>query len=137
MRVYIKDLEVPKSCLNCKWLESWMHSNTLTSMNKIYIEPRYFCHILRKNIDLKKSSKADACPLVELPPHGRLIDADALMGVIQDYIEEYSDLDEDGMHNLKWCAMKETEMAINAAPTIVEADNNTQNMRDESEGKDA
>ena len=70
-------------------------------------------------------------------PHGRLIDADALMLIIQEYLEEYSDLDEDGMHNLKWCAMKETEMAINDAPTIVEADNNTQNMRDESEGEDA
>ena len=58
----------------------------------------------------------------ELPPHGRLIDADALMLKILDYIEEYSDVDEKGWHNLKWCAMKEAEMAINNAPTIIEAE---------------
>lgn len=54
-------------------------------------------------------------------PHGRLIDADALMLKILDYIEEYSDVDEKGWHNLKWCAMKEAEMAINNASTIIPA----------------
>lgn len=58
--------------------------------------------------------------VVELSPHGRLIDADALMLIIQEYLEEYSDLNEDGLHNLKWCAMREAEMAINDAPTIIE-----------------
>ena len=51
--------------------------------------------------------------------HSRLIDADALMLKILDYIEEYSELDEDGLHNFKWCAMKEVEMAINEADTII------------------
>ena len=59
------------------------------------------------------------CPLVPVPPHGRLIDADALMLKILDYIEEYSDVDEKGWHNLKWCAMKEAEMAINDAETVL------------------
>lgn len=59
---------------------------------------------------------------VPVPPHGRLIDADALMLKILDYIEEYSDVDEKGWHNLKWCAMKEAEMAINDAPTIIPAE---------------
>ena len=56
---------------------------------------------------------------VPVPEHGRLIDADALMLKIKDYIEEYDDLDENGYHNLKWCAMKEVEMAIEDAPTII------------------
>ncbi len=48
----------------------------------------------------------------------RLIDADPLILKIKDYIEEYNDTDENGYHNLKWCAMKESEMVINNAPTI-------------------
>ena len=60
---------------------------------------------------------------VPVPPHGRLIDADALMLHILDYIEEYADdLDDNGYHNGKWCAMKEAEMVINDAPTIIEAE---------------
>lgn len=59
---------------------------------------------------------------VPVPPHGRLIDADALKEIILDYIEEYSWLEEDGLHNLKWCAMKEVEAVIDAAPTIIPAD---------------
>ena len=59
---------------------------------------------------------------IELPTHGRLIDADALMLKIKDYIEEYSAIDENGFHNLKWCAMKEAEMAIKDAPAIIEAE---------------
>lgn len=63
------------------------------------------------------------CPLVYVPEHGRLIDADALMLEIQEYIEEYSwETDEHGWHNEKWCAMKEAAMAIDAAPTIIEAE---------------
>lgn len=60
--------------------------------------------------------------VISVPQHGRLIDADALMLKILDYIDEYSDVDEKGWHNLKWCAMKETEMAINNAPTIIPAE---------------
>ena len=59
---------------------------------------------------------------IPVPDHGRLIDADALMLKIQDYIEEYGwETDEHGWHNEKWCAMKETEMAISDAPTIIPA----------------
>lgn len=59
------------------------------------------------------------CVAIPVQPHSRLIDADALMLKILDYIDEYSDLDEDGLHNFKWCAMKEAEMAINEAETII------------------
>ena len=61
--------------------------------------------------------------LIPIPPHGRLIDADVLMLMIQEYIDEYGwDVDEHGFHSEKWCAMKETEMAINDAPTVIPAD---------------
>lgn len=37
----------------------------------------------------------------------RWIDADAVIEQLKEYIEEYAWLDENGMHNLKWCAMME------------------------------
>ena len=46
-----------------------------------------------------------------------LISRSALKKVISEYIDEYSDLDNEGYHNEKWCAMKEAEMAIDNAPT--------------------
>ena len=45
---------------------------------------------------------------------------------IYDYIAEYGETDERGWHTEKWCAMKETEMAINNAPTIIPADKEEQ-----------
>ena len=61
--------------------------------------------------------------IIEVPEHGRLIDADELMRRIQLYIDEYElYVDENGFHCEKWCAMKETEMAINDAPTVISAD---------------
>ena len=49
----------------------------------------------------------DKFEVSQVPPHGRLIDADALMLGIQEYIDEYGwDVDEHGFHSEKWCAMK-------------------------------
>lgn len=59
---------------------------------------------------------------IPVPDHGRTIDADALSQEIEEYIDEYSAVDERGLHCEKWCAMKEAEMAINDAPTIIPAD---------------
>lgn len=36
-----------------------------------------------------------------------MIDEKKLIAGLKEYIEEYSELDENGMHNLKWCAMME------------------------------
>lgn len=47
-----------------------------------------------------------------------LISRSALKAVINEYIDEYSDLDNQGYHCEKWCAMKEAEMAIDNAPTV-------------------
>jgi len=51
-----------------------------------------------------------------------LISRSALKKVISEYIDEYSDLDNEGYHCEKWCAMKEAEMAIDNAPTAIAVD---------------
>ena len=66
--------------------------------------------------------RPDWCPLVPVPPHGRLIDADEVKQEIIDLIDEYSWLDENGLHNPKWCAMNEAKMIIQESPTIIGAE---------------
>ena len=38
--------------------------------------------------------------------------AEYILERIREYIDEYSDTDENGNHNQKWCAMKEAEHVI-------------------------
>ncbi len=70
MGVDIKGMEMPKNCYKCRMVDS--------------------CQYLWKPYDLDDYSdlqnmveegftRADNCPLVEVQPHGRLIDADALI----------------------------------------------------------
>ena len=106
MSILIKGMEMPKNCFDCP-INCRMPDYTL--LCRLDFRPRDA--LLRND-----------CPLIELRPHGRLIDADALMLKIQEYIEEYSDIDENGVHDPKWCAMKEAEMVIYKAPTIIPAE---------------
>lgn len=61
--------------------------------------------------------------VIQLPPHGRLGDLDLIKAMIMEYIEEYGmTKDENGYYSEKWCAMKEAEMVIQEAPTVIPAD---------------
>ena len=61
MGVYIKGMEKPKSCEECRFcVNGW-------------------CYVLRpESEEERKRITTNYCPLIEIPPHGRLIDADAL-----------------------------------------------------------
>lgn len=64
MSIMIKEMKMPDSCYDCR-----MRTDS------------YFCSAMPKEFcgytdDIKRP---DWCPLIELPPHGRLIDADKLL----------------------------------------------------------
>lgn len=64
MSVYIKGMEMPKSCFSCPF----MYARTLCAANhKIQFDDEGYTELKGRYI---------GCPLVEIPPHGRLIDAD-------------------------------------------------------------
>ena len=46
------------------------------------------------------------------------ISRNIILSEIQEYLEEYSGLDSEGNHDLKWCAMKEAEMLVESAPSV-------------------
>lgn len=58
MSVLIKGMKMPKECADC------------------YIRERDTCPLLKANVS--GWGRMGNCPLIELPDHGRLIDADAL-----------------------------------------------------------
>lgn len=70
MSVLIKGMKMPESCCCCTFFEELEDDSVCT-----------VCHARKHNNSLDNVSifkRADWCPLVEIKPHGRLIDADAL-----------------------------------------------------------
>ena len=63
MGVYIPNMKMPEHCGECRFaVDGWCYA---------YGKP---------NIDaLANDGRTNFCPLVPVPPHGRLVDADALM----------------------------------------------------------
>ena len=92
MSIFIKGMEMPKSCNKC-----FFRHITLTDND--------YCLATREKIPWEhRKEKQDFCPLIELPPHGRLIDADALLSENVDPFTE------------------QTILKIKFAPTILEAE---------------
>lgn len=99
---YIIPMEKPKRCglCPCFHAEHPMHCQAVKAhKNKRIIAP-YGAPI------------PDWCPLIELPPHGRLIDADKLN------IHDVSPVD-------GFCVMGVTEEDIELADTVIEAEGET------------
>ena len=69
MSEVIKKMEMPTSRGKCNLFDA-SHAISLFS-------PLGWCRVNGKEI-FRLSEKADFCPLVPVPPHGRLIDADLL-----------------------------------------------------------
>ena len=78
MSILIKGMEMPNSCRDCPISGEW-YCNALPSIpawHKEYVA------------SIEGQTRMDRCPLVPIPPHGRLIDADALVTSFKGSIEE-------------------------------------------------
>lgn len=76
MSILIKGMEMPKNCLLCYCTD--------TEYGECCLDPEKRCPE-----DYRQ--RAEWCPIMELPPHGRLIDADALMNKLQALYDERED----------------------------------------------
>lgn len=100
MSVLIKGMEMPKSCFDC----------TMESVCN-----RWALH----DAEWQKTNRDEDCPLVPVPEHGRLIDADTLTKMCQE------------MQSIEWnnkaspyswaYAYESFESDIDNAPTIIPA----------------
>ena len=68
MSVLIKGMEMPKSCYDCD-----LAFQDQDSEHNVY----WLCGVNHQNASMWE--RLPNCPLIELPPHGRLIDADNLL----------------------------------------------------------
>jgi len=97
MSVLIRGMKMPSGCISCDLC------NTFTD------EP-YCRRLMRKT---PKATRLKDCPLVEVPPHGRLIDAD----------DAFIDADERGFDF--WSSDADIDSAqefLRAQPTFIEAE---------------
>lgn len=67
MGVYIKGMEMPKNCYQCRMVDSCQCLWKPYDLDD-YLDLQYMIE--------EGFTRADNCPLVEIFPHGRLIDAD-------------------------------------------------------------
>ena len=84
MSIIVKGVKMPEDCPVCP-LAHW---NKLDRFTGCEIKKRYF-----DKADMETRGRPDFCPLVELPPHGRLIDADELVADIKGQAERLWTLD--------------------------------------------
>lgn len=98
MSVLIKDMEFPECCYACA-LNLWHTECSYTGHE--------FHDMFGEDIDPSKERHPD-CPLIEVPKHGRLIDADCCNGYFYEHMSD----------DMMIAAMN----AINEMPTIIQAD---------------
>lgn len=66
MSVLIKGMEMPISCYECRFfVDTWCYAFKADDWRNAYNKP-------------PKGERLNNCPLVPVPPHGRLIDADTI-----------------------------------------------------------
>ena len=103
MRILIKGAKMPASCEECQ--------SVLGLFDK---ECPLFKDFPKKFIcesELLKHARYSKCPLVEIPPYGRLIDADETKRVFGDYFEK-----------VKVARRYAESLVDNAIPTVIESE---------------
>jgi len=101
MSVLVKGFKVPKNCGDCRFCAGLADTEWGTCAGCL-IDDEY-----------REASSKSGCPLVEVPaPHGRLIDADALLEDVRKNSVSYSA--DDFAH--EW---------VDVQPTVIEAEGRT------------
>lgn len=113
MSILIKGMEMPTSCSGCPMLD-W---------DLDYIK----CKATGRHFKVKEepfgARRVDDCPLVPVPPHGDLIDRDALMKILSKVIDINASIEQrneatDQERRCLWWF----EQQIGIAPTIIPAE---------------
>lgn len=119
MGVYIKNMEMPTSCGFCVFEQ----------------ETGDGCECYVNGCLTEYQKRPDDCPLVPVPPHGDLIERDALRASIKESIEECNkwadEVDKDTMMYARISqsigTFVECSLRAKAAPTIIPASGGNEN----------
>lgn len=77
MSILIKGIKMPSNCYDCQFLEGDRFDGLCHAANK-WLDDDFFRWYQYDEGDVDDNKPLN-CPLIEVPPHGRLIDADALI----------------------------------------------------------
>ena len=120
MGVYIPNMEMPTRCPECPcayWTEGAHYD---------YCQAKGYS---KESEIFDSDQRPKWCPLIEIPPHGRLIDADALRQSIKESVDEchkWADEVEGGEMYARGSqslgTFVECSLRVKAAPTIIPAE---------------
>ena len=113
----IKGMDMPKNCEKCLY-SSWSNFYQIYVCNAIRRdEPVLFDKKQVKSTNTVRSGRADNCPLIPVPPHGRLIDADELAIRVKSQIQSSFC----NQHNATLVFAQGLKLFVENAPTVIEA----------------
>lgn len=117
MSILIKDMEMPKGCFDCPFERDYAFICSLTNKEtrkhrKVHVVNEY-------------EAMPEWCPLVEVPPHGRLIDADKLNGDLikeKTRMAELAHISEDFKYMAQAFGLNKARILTMIQQTIIEAE---------------
>lgn len=111
MSVLIKGMKMPKDCAHCSFQGFGGRMNE-----------RILCMLTGTNDYINQQSKFADCPLIEVPPHGRLIDADEVMRSVNMAEENGRKLNPN--YDREWVrhCIGYARLVLETSPTIIPAD---------------
>ena len=100
MSILIKGAKMPKNCKTCGFV-----------VCDDEYSPEYWCPIVRDNVDgYVDGIRPTFCPLVEIPPHGDLVDKDKLVNVLFDLLDD------------SYKPIHDMLLEVEIAPTVIESE---------------
>lgn len=87
MSLYIPGIPMPKTCRECQFLEGDDMDGLCHAANRWLDDEDFWTWYAYAEDDID-TSKPCNCPLIEVPPHGRLVDADALAKYVDGFRDE-------------------------------------------------
>jgi len=76
MGVYLPNMEMPKNCFDCMF--HWHGDGTTYCLAQSKMHDLHHIKWQCKGYEEQMKYREPTCPLISVPPHGRLIDADAI-----------------------------------------------------------
>ena len=122
--IYIPGIEMPKRCNECRFLEGDNMDGLCHAADRWMDDEDYWAWYVYEEDDIDTDKPAN-CPLIAIPDHGRLIDADALHKLFEDQWHYLQVLDwnenptaEATQSGINWCI----NTMHDDAPTIIPAE---------------
>ena len=117
MSVLIKGMEMPKSCWACPMVSGYeIFKDEWKPVHSVVR-----CRILNKKV-ITENGIPSACPLVPVPHHGRLIDAEALINALQELFDKRKEDAEYMGFRGPFVSWNDAVYHIKDAPTIIPAE---------------